>query len=461
MSLEFSGHTTRSGCWARPAATSAASARVALTWLSSTARRWALNSSPSRGTLPWTIGDPDRRPAGAGRPGPTSGTATAATATRAATGRDRRRPPRRRRSDRGQRVAAASDGQREQAADRADAERDQRGAAERGQPQQRRVALAEREPPPREAAERGPVAQRLLQHPQRAGDQRPASTASGRPPGWPGRDEAAEQREVDRLADRQEQPDRARRSRRPSSAAGSAGTGRSTRPSPAPAQKPRRWAARASSGDPDRGQEPQVVRREGEQQEQAGEPTASRAPDHGRTSAGVGRPGAGRRSAGPRSGPLRRVGCGDRVVDHAAIVPDRGCRTGASACPASCLSRGSSRRVGLSAETGSGRGSRRAPPPRPLLAGGRCALAAFGPARGELAAHHESLSTGRACPPAREPAPPSCRSTPRRLPNLRRSPAPTTGPGRAEGSCEGHGSAANGQWTLHEGARKPPTERTH
>src|SRR5690242_7543676 len=74
--------------------------------------------------------------------------------------------------------------------------------------------------------------------------------------------------------------------------------------------------------------------------------------------------------------------------------------------------------------------------------------AAFGPARGELAAHRESLSTGRACTPARGPAPPSRRSHAAVVPELRRSPAPTTGPGWAEESCEGHGSPANGQWTV-------------
>ena len=45
---------TNIGCGARPARTSSASRTVSRTWLSSTARRWALNSSPSRGTLPWT-----------------------------------------------------------------------------------------------------------------------------------------------------------------------------------------------------------------------------------------------------------------------------------------------------------------------------------------------------------------------------------------------------------------------
>ena len=54
MSEEFSGQMTTIGCGARPARTSSDSRSVSRTWLSSTARRWALNSSPSRGTLPCT-----------------------------------------------------------------------------------------------------------------------------------------------------------------------------------------------------------------------------------------------------------------------------------------------------------------------------------------------------------------------------------------------------------------------
>lgn len=52
ISDAFSGHTTRSGAGCLPASTSAASAIVSRTWLSSTARRCALKSSPRRGTLP-------------------------------------------------------------------------------------------------------------------------------------------------------------------------------------------------------------------------------------------------------------------------------------------------------------------------------------------------------------------------------------------------------------------------
>ena len=70
MSEEFSGQITRSGCGARPAATSAASCSVRRTWLSSTARRWALKSRPRRGTLPWiaaTVTVRLRSPGGAAR----------------------------------------------------------------------------------------------------------------------------------------------------------------------------------------------------------------------------------------------------------------------------------------------------------------------------------------------------------------------------------------------------------
>ena len=54
MSEAFSGHTTRSGRGWVPAFTDAAACWVALAWLSRTARRSALKSSPARGTLPWT-----------------------------------------------------------------------------------------------------------------------------------------------------------------------------------------------------------------------------------------------------------------------------------------------------------------------------------------------------------------------------------------------------------------------
>ena len=77
---------------ASPAATSAASCSVTRTWLSSTARRCALKSRPSRGTLPCTAaivtvrtGEPSRRAAAARPAGPPR-------ARRARAARARRRP---------------------------------------------------------------------------------------------------------------------------------------------------------------------------------------------------------------------------------------------------------------------------------------------------------------------------------------------------------------------------------
>ena len=72
MSEEFSGQTTR----VRSSGALAASSSVPLTWLSSTARRSALNSSPACGTLPWT------KPTDTSRPSVGSGIARGASATR-------------------------------------------------------------------------------------------------------------------------------------------------------------------------------------------------------------------------------------------------------------------------------------------------------------------------------------------------------------------------------------------
>ena len=90
MSEEFSGQTTRvrsSGArWARDSAPR--------TWLSSTARRSALNSSPACGTLPCTKPTDTGRPAvGSGMAsGRRSSSAAAPAAATAARGHDRRTP---------------------------------------------------------------------------------------------------------------------------------------------------------------------------------------------------------------------------------------------------------------------------------------------------------------------------------------------------------------------------------
>ncbi len=83
MSLEFSGHTTRSGRFCCPAVTRAASSMVASTWLLSTAWRWALKSRPSRGTLPCTIATVTSAPDPAVATGTSSAPAVSATATTA------------------------------------------------------------------------------------------------------------------------------------------------------------------------------------------------------------------------------------------------------------------------------------------------------------------------------------------------------------------------------------------
>jgi hypothetical protein len=90
----FSGQITRSGAAARPPEIFRARVRVALTWLRSTASRWALNSSPSWGTLPCTTATLTRAPSGwaAGRARPTT-VATAAAAVQASTGTARRSRP--------------------------------------------------------------------------------------------------------------------------------------------------------------------------------------------------------------------------------------------------------------------------------------------------------------------------------------------------------------------------------
>ena len=52
--VEFSGHTTKSGCGCSPAATASASSWVSRTWLAVTSRWTATTSSPVPGTSPCT-----------------------------------------------------------------------------------------------------------------------------------------------------------------------------------------------------------------------------------------------------------------------------------------------------------------------------------------------------------------------------------------------------------------------
>ena len=145
MSEAFSGHSTTSGRGRRPAATSAASCSVTRTWLSSTARRCALKSRPSRGTLPCTA-------------------AIVTVRTGRAGGREQRgQRTGRQRDERDQRghdggahlpPGQAPPGLPQREAGQHGDERQQRRPADGGHGQQRPVGLAEGDAPPREAAER-------------------------------------------------------------------------------------------------------------------------------------------------------------------------------------------------------------------------------------------------------------------------------------------------------------------
>ena len=168
---------TNIGCGARPARTSSASSRVSRTWLSSTARRWALNSSPSRGTLPCTAATvmagsspaPHRTAGRAASQRVASSTTPmhapgSTTAGGAASGRARRAATTARpRNDCGQ----AESGQRHR-------ERHQRRAAELRDRQQRPVGLAETDYAPRESAERHGRLEPFLGRPQPGEPERPA-----------------------------------------------------------------------------------------------------------------------------------------------------------------------------------------------------------------------------------------------------------------------------------------------
>ena len=153
----------RSPCRRRPAA---ASASVARTWLSSTARRCALNSRPEPRHVALDDRDVERSCRSGVLVGTAKPTTKTATAPASASSRPRAGPPARRSS----RPAA----EREQATGGRDHERDQRRATER--PAYRSVGASlwlNASRAPREAAERRTVAQRLLPHPQHPGDQRP------------------------------------------------------------------------------------------------------------------------------------------------------------------------------------------------------------------------------------------------------------------------------------------------
>ena len=109
-------------------------AGVAWTWLSSTARRWALKSSPSRGTLPCTTATVTAGPLGGRRRHGPSGQ------------HDRGGGGQRRGGGSGRAAVPGCGGQ--QSAGQSDGEGDQGRPADGRQGQRRRVGLAERQPSP-------------------------------------------------------------------------------------------------------------------------------------------------------------------------------------------------------------------------------------------------------------------------------------------------------------------------
>ena len=145
---------TNIGCGARPACTSSASCSVSRTWLSSTARRWALNSSPSRGTLPCTAatvidgsspapgtGMPDVRPRQRGRAAARALMQTPGSTTAGGAARVGLSSLRRHHLTISNVIAAKAE------SDQHDRERQQRRTAELGQRQQRAVGLTETDYP--------------------------------------------------------------------------------------------------------------------------------------------------------------------------------------------------------------------------------------------------------------------------------------------------------------------------
>ena len=166
MSVEFSGHSTRSGRGVSPARTRSASSRVSRTWLSSTARRSAKASIPSPGTSPWTAATWVVRAAPSSLQGavrPTAPSAPETTTTASTRGQRRQRPGTHPQHGVGQRGAA---------------QRDQGGGARRADQRdrggQRGVDRRVGHRPPREAAPGHDAAQQLDPDPHQRGPHRPA-----------------------------------------------------------------------------------------------------------------------------------------------------------------------------------------------------------------------------------------------------------------------------------------------
>ena len=263
MSEEFSGHTTR----LRSSGARAASASVPRTWLSSTARRSALKSSPACGTLPWT------KPTETGRPSVGRGTAS---------GHDR---DERDREDGRHRAAAHAPCGRRRAASRRSGPHDGHGEGHARRAEhprhvgERAVRLAECQSRPREPAVGGGAARPLLHHPAQRGERvcRARVTGVGQP--------AAGEPRRRRTSPRRTGPGASRgrttagRRRRPPTTTASARRTPARRAGPArsPARAPAVRVAPPSSATPDRGEPPEVRLREGEPQAESRGDGGSRA----------------------------------------------------------------------------------------------------------------------------------------------------------------------------------------
>ena len=187
MSDEFSGQMTNNGCGARPARTSSASRIVSRTWLSSTARRWALKSSPSSRHVALHGRDVDRRVVGGASAGMPDLRPDRGRGDQHQADAEHRAAPLRAAPSRRFCVAAAPppiddlEGHRGQAeSEQCHRERHQRRAAELRERQQRAVGLAETDHTPRESAERHRRLRPLRQRPEAGEPDRPAGQPAHR-----------------------------------------------------------------------------------------------------------------------------------------------------------------------------------------------------------------------------------------------------------------------------------------
>ena len=401
MSLAFSGHTTRSGCSVRPAATCLARARVASTWLSSTARRWALKSRPSRGTLPCTTATVTVRPAGGGV-GTAAAPAVRATAITA--GRITAVPVARRRPGRSApRTAAASSPPASATPNVTSGAPPSRASPSSGESAWLKASRPHGNPP------KGVRSRSLLRGPQHAGDQRGGPPPAGHHRSGDRRG-GPEQREVHRLQPGQQQPRQRAHVQSGPGQQRNEEHGAGQRAEPGAGTRPPAGDREVEQRDPDRRERPQPVRRERQQQghpgaggEQRGQPATEPAtgPATGPASGGGRRvAGRGRRDRGAAGHVRRRHACRSRfavdvTVDVDAILPGLAERRLGDRWEPAGTGRDRPERTGT--ESGRGRRPRPAlPGPFPAGRGSGVANPAFVPTRRAPAVHAWSLSTGRA-----------------------------------------------------------------